>query len=276
MASQRLSLLALIALLVWYAPTAVVSAFGVHQQRPKTMELIGSSSTERGYGQAVDVDISLPTRMSTSTTTTKTLERTPQVPYSIATSLPSAGRRRHDYMVRPKSLHSSSHTLKKYPDLLSKQEEIDFTTSIRNMRGVMRRRDDLLSEGGRSEPTEEQWAEACRLSVSSLRRTMQEGQEARSKLVAANGGLVHSIAKRYYASLKSANKDGILTLQDMVQEGNMGLMEAAERFDPSKGFRFSTYATWWVRQRILKSISEYSRVIRLPAHGKYCVWLDGD
>ena len=60
-------------------------------------------------------------------------------------------------------------------------------------------------------------------------------------------------------------------MQDMVQEGNLGLMEAAERFDPDRGFRFSTYATWWVRQRILRSISDYSRVIRLPAHGKWLV-----
>ena len=55
----------------------------------------------------------------------------------------------------------------------------------------------------------------------------------------------------------------------MIQEGNLGLMEAAERFEPERGNRFSTYATYWIRQRILRSISEYSRIIRLPAHGMF-------
>jgi len=61
----------------------------------------------------------------------------------------------------------------------------------------------------------------------------------------------------------------ILTLQDMIQEGNLGLMEAAERFDPNRGFRFSTYAAYWVRQRILRCIADHSRIIRLPAHGTF-------
>jgi RNA polymerase primary sigma factor len=100
---------------------------------------------------------------------------------------------------------------------------------------------------------------------------MQEGQQAREKLVAANTGLVTAIAKRHYYALKTATEAGggvgtILTLADMIQEGNLGLMEAAERYEPEKGFRFSTYATWWVRQRILRSISDSSRTIRLPAH----------
>jgi len=100
---------------------------------------------------------------------------------------------------------------------------------------------------------------------------MSEGQEAREKLVSANVGFVTSIGKRHYYALKHATEAGggvgtILTLQDMVQEGNLGLMQAAERFEPEKGVRFSTYATWWVRQRILRSISDSSRIIRLPAH----------
>jgi RNA polymerase primary sigma factor len=102
---------------------------------------------------------------------------------------------------------------------------------------------------------------------------MYEGQQARTTLVSANGGLVTSIAKRHYSSLKQATEAGggvgtILTLQDMIQEGNLGLMQAAERFEPERGWRFSTYATYWVKQRILRSISDSSRIIRLPAHGK--------
>ena len=122
-------------------------------------------------------------------------------------------------------------------------------------------------------PTEEEWADACGLSLAELRRVLTDGMEGRTRLVAANTGLVTSIAKRHFASLRRNAEGGdgigtILTLQDLVQEGNMGLMEAAERFDPSKGFRFSTYASYWIRQRISRSIADSSRVIRLPAHGK--------
>jgi DNA-directed RNA polymerase sigma subunit (sigma70/sigma32) len=124
------------------------------------------------------------------------------------------------------------------------------------------------------QPTEAEWADECDFSVMELRQVMHDGREARSKLVACNAGLVTQIAKRHYWTLKRSNQDGrgvgtILTMQDLIQEGNLGLMEAAERFDPSKGFRFSTYATWWVRQRVLRSIADYSRVIRLPVHGEF-------
>mmetsp|Transcript_2114 Transcript_2114/g.3350 ORF Transcript_2114/g.3350 Transcript_2114/m.3350 type:complete len:482 (-) Transcript_2114:3107-4552(-) len=96
------------------------------------------------------------------------------------------------------------------------------------------------------------------LMVEDLRRTVEDGQEARSKLVGSHIGLVIHIAKKYQGRG--------LQLADLVQEGNMGLIEAAKRFDPKKGFRFMTYARWWIRQRISKSIADYSRVIRLPVH----------
>mmetsp|Transcript_4704 Transcript_4704/g.6691 ORF Transcript_4704/g.6691 Transcript_4704/m.6691 type:complete len:338 (-) Transcript_4704:404-1417(-) len=102
---------------------------------------------------------------------------------------------------------------------------------------------------------------------------MIEGKEARSRIVASNVGLVLQIARRYAYQLRrsqefsnAAGVGTILTLQDMVQEGNLGLMEAAERFDSQKGFRFSTYAVYWVRQRILRCIADHSRIIRLPVH----------
>ncbi|KAG7364338.1 RpoD subfamily RNA polymerase sigma-70 subunit [Nitzschia inconspicua] len=165
---------------------------------------------------------------------------------------------------------------------LSREEERQLTLKVRSLRRAVRVRDSLVQS--REEwssvhpaafeddfPTEQQWAEACGLSVMDLRRVMTEGQESRSVLVSANTGLVTSIAKRQYYALKHATEVGggvgtILTLQDMIQEGNLGLMKAAERFDADRGFRFSTYATYWIRQRILQSISDSSRVIRLPAH----------
>ena len=156
---------------------------------------------------------------------------------------------------------------------LTRQEEINYSFWIRTFRAAVRLRDQLVRDenGMHIHPSEEEWAQACGISVKELRRVMHDGQAARGALVAANVGLVTSIAKRYFSALKYSTQAGggvgtILTLQDMIQEGNLGLMEAAERYEPEKGFRFSTYATWWVRQRIVRSISDYSRTIRLPAH----------
>jgi len=162
--------------------------------------------------------------------------------------------------------------------LLTKDEEMEYASQLKVMREAIRTRDELVKEqdGMYIHPTEEEWAFACRhvgvSNVYELRRIMIQGQEARSILCEANVGLVTSIAKRHYKTLKHTSDAGngsvgtILTLHDMIQEGNLGLMEAAERFEPQRGFRFSTYATWWIRQRILRSISDSSRVIRLPAH----------
>lgn len=149
---------------------------------------------------------------------------------------------------------------------LTREEESKLTFAIRSLRKAVRIRDDLSipdeNENLINLPSELEWAEACGVTVNKLRRIMISGHEARSILVAKNVGLVVQIAQRYHLSKRSSN----LTLQDMIQEGNLGLMKAAERFDPARGFKFSTYAAYWVRQRIMKSIADHSRLIRLPVH----------
>jgi RNA polymerase primary sigma factor len=128
--------------------------------------------------------------------------------------------------------------------LLSAEEERRLAR--RMVRGVSaRRRLDRLQSLSRSE-------------AERLENEATEGEEARRKLIGANYRLVMSIAKHY---------QGLgVPLLDLIQEGNLGLMRAVDRFDPSRGWRLSTYATWWIRQAVGRAAMDQSRAIRLPIH----------
>lgn len=143
------------------------------------------------------------------------------------------------------------------PAPLTIEEEHALSKQIQIMCKIKKKKDDLADKLGRP-PTDEEWAGVLNCSVGALRKQIKASQVAKGKLVAANTGIVRIIAKNY-------QKSGV-SLQDMIQEGSLGLLEAADRFDPSKGFKFCTYAAWWIRQRISRSIADQGRVIRLPVY----------
>ena len=139
--------------------------------------------------------------------------------------------------------------------LLSAEEEIELAKNMEA--GTVAKEKIAILKSREENATEEELAE-IKEEIKNLQKDLDAGDEAKKRLAEANLRLVVSIAKRYVGR-------GMLFL-DLIQEGNLGLIKAVEKFDYRKGYKFSTYATWWIRQAITRAIADQARTIRIPVH----------
>ena len=141
--------------------------------------------------------------------------------------------------------------------LLTREQEIIYGKQVQQMMSLLEAKVALAKELHR-EPTTDEWATKVDVAIEELPETIKRGKRAKQKMIEANLRLVVAIAKKY----QKRNMEFL----DLIQEGTMGLERGVEKFDPTRGYKFSTYAYWWIRQAITRAIAQQARTIRLPIH----------
>ncbi|MEG4043812.1 RNA polymerase sigma factor, RpoD/SigA family [Microcoleus sp. K1-B6] len=159
--------------------------------------------------------------------------------------------------------YSSTDTVRTYlheigrVPLLTREEEIVFGKQVQQMMKLIEAKQALAKEWQR-DLTNQEWAAEMELTEPELSRILHIGRRAKQKMIEANLRLVVAIAKKY----QKRNMEFL----DLIQEGTLGLERGVEKFDPMRGYKFSTYAYWWIRQAITRAIAQHARTIRLPIH----------
>lgn len=143
------------------------------------------------------------------------------------------------------------------PRLLTAEQEVEFSEGIQDLLKLEAIQKELAHYNG-GEPTFSQWAAAAGIDENTLHKRLNYGVNCKNRMVKSNVRLVISIAREH--------EGPGMEFSDLIQEGVQGLIRGAEKFDASKGFRFSTYSHWWIKQAIRKSVLEQTQIIRLPAH----------
>ncbi len=222
------------------------------------IELTGDVLTEvqatmAGHGIVIDDEVEITDDTPSSGRRRVVVEERAAVAGDVDEQLLRRGRDRRTRKAGPTGDNSTSDAVRMYlreigqVDLLTVEDERRLAQLIEEGKIAATRIDELAVSAAPA-PGEERM----------LLRAVSRGERARSELTQANLRLVVSIAKRYSGRG--------MQLLDLIQEGNLGLMRAVDKFDHTKGFKFSTYATWWIRQAITRSIADQARTIRIPVH----------
>jgi RNA polymerase nonessential primary-like sigma factor len=141
--------------------------------------------------------------------------------------------------------------------LLTHEQEIVLGKQVQQLMQLHESQEHLTESLGHP-PTLDEWAADVHMETDDLNAALRRGQRAKQKMIEANLRLVVSVAKKY----QKRN----LELLDLIQEGTLGLERGVEKFDPTRGYKFSTYAYWWIRQAITRAIAQQARTVRLPIH----------
>ncbi|MEH2319044.1 RNA polymerase sigma factor, RpoD/SigA family [Nostoc sp.] len=141
--------------------------------------------------------------------------------------------------------------------LLTREQEIVYGKQVQQMMTLIDAKEALAKKLHR-EPNMSEWADQVEQSETEVQQTVAQGKRAKQKMIEANLRLVVAIAKKY----QKRNMEFL----DLIQEGTLGLERGVEKFDPTRGYKFSTYAYWWIRQAITRAIAQQGRTIRLPIH----------